>query len=252
MLGEHSSVLRCQPYFAILTARQALFSLRSWGNGSGGAKYEHSLYCDSTDSNHTSLWKITLRVTSAEIPLRGLWLISYKHNWQNCGFPKKPKLKRQEHEQIEAPAETAAVGREPLQDEVSVVPGRALSSVSGTWRGGEELAELQTSAHGDLGPLNLAGRWGLGQREGWHPEILDTEILWPWRQKSYQLINYHSIVFKQVWTNFQLHPTCFHFLSHFLNTLRAQFLLLSSFTIFWQFTFFTLYTEKETIKLGML
>lgn len=35
----------------------------------------------------------------------------------------------------------------------------------------------QTSAHSDLGPLNLAVRCELCQREGWHSEILDTEVL---------------------------------------------------------------------------
>lgn len=182
LLGEHSSVLRCQPDFAILTARQALFSLRSWGNGSGGAEYKHSLYCHSTASNHLSLWNITLRVTSPEIPLRGLWLISYKHNCQNCRFPKK------KHTEVTG----TWTNWGPCWNCCSRQRATAWWDVCGTrerpqqrlWylEGGEDLAELQTSAHGDLGPLNLAGRWGLCQKEGWHPEIPDTELLQPWNE----------------------------------------------------------------------
>lgn len=93
------------------------------------SKIQHSFYCHSTDSSHTSLWKITLGVTSAETPLRRLWLISYKHNCQKCSFPNKTPLKGQEHERIEAPAGSAAAGREAVQDEVSLVAGRGPSSL---------------------------------------------------------------------------------------------------------------------------
>lgn len=198
ILGEHSSVFRCQPEFAILTARQALFSLISWGNGSAEAKYEHNFYCHSTDSNHISLWKFILRVTSAEIPLRRLWLVSYKHNRQNCSFANKKPLKWQEHEQIEASTETASVGRDPLHDEMSLVPGRGLGSISDTWRGDEDLAGLSYN-NSSLGPGTTelgSGMWavlegGVALRNPRHRDPLAMQ----WMQNCHHLMKFHSTLY---------------------------------------------------------
>lgn len=205
MLGEHSSVFKCQPEFAILTARQALFSLRlrEWvWRSKIQAQVLLSLQTAATfhcGSSHS--------VISAEIPLRRLWLMIYKHNWQNCGFPSKKPLKWQEHEQIEAPAEAAAVGREPLPGEMCLVPGRGLGSVPGTWRGAEDLAgqscKHQHTAAWDHWPW----QWDVAVPEGGvalrnpthrHPLAISQD------RNSTNSSSTHSIVFKQVWTNFLL------------------------------------------------
>lgn len=218
------------------------------------SKIQHSFYCHSTDSSHTSPWKITLGVTSAETPLRRLWIISYKHNCQKCSFPNKTPLKGQEHERIEAPAGSAAAGREAVQDEVSLVAGRGPSSLwylQGWWQFGR--AELRTS----LGPgtTELGSEvWavpegGVALRNPRHRDPLALK----WRQQSHQL-EYHSIVFKRVWANFLFSFITLVFISSVIFSTylepNSYFHLPSPF--FCQFAFFTLYIERETIKMCML
>lgn len=71
------------------------------------SKYGHNFHSRSTDSNHVSLRRIKLGVTSAESPSRWWCVISYTNKCWNYSFPNKKTLRWHEHGPTDASAETA-------------------------------------------------------------------------------------------------------------------------------------------------
>lgn len=137
-------------------------------------------------------------------------LLRLRSLWGGCGLlvpnttvriavlqTKKP-LKWEEHEQIEASTETASVGREPLHDEMSLVPGTGLGSISDTWRGDEGLAGLSYN-NSSLGPGTTelgSGMWavlegGVALRNPRHRDPLAMQ----WMQNCHQLMKFHSTLY---------------------------------------------------------
>lgn len=104
---EHSSVFRCQCEFASLTARQVLFWLVSWGNGSEGANMGITFTVALQTATVFHCGGFKLGVTSAESPSRWWCVISYTNKCQNCSFPNKKTLRWHEHGQTDASAEIA-------------------------------------------------------------------------------------------------------------------------------------------------